>query len=194
MPTSASSNLDITNRALILVGANTITAFTDDSEEAKVSNALYEDMISTLLVSARWRFATKQVALNESASTPVGRYTRSYTLPSDYLMLHAITVNDLVIEYNVYGSEVFADTATSDSLIADYTFRASESNFPSYFIMLAEYNFATMLATALARDEQMSALFDAQSQRFMQKAKTLDAQQQTTRKLVTSRFITDRRS
>lgn len=194
MPTSASSNLDITNRALILVGANTITAFTDDSEEATVSNALYEDMISTLLVSARWRFATKQVALNESASTPVGRYTRSYTLPADYLMLHAITVNDLVIEYNVYGSEVFADTATSDSLIADYTFRASESNFPSYFIMLAEYTFASMLATALARDEQMSALFDEQSQRLMQKAKTLDAQQQTTRKLVTSRFITDRRS
>lgn len=194
MPTSASSNLDITNRALILIGADTITAFTDDSQEAIVSNALYEDMVSTLLVSARWRFATKQVALNESGSNPIGRYTRSYTLPSDYLMLHAITVNDLVIEYNVYGSEVFADTATSDSLIADYTFRASESSFPSYFIMLAEYSFATILATSLARDEQMATLFDSQTQRLMQRAKTLDAQQQTTRKLVTSRFITDRRS
>tara|TARA_Y100001937_G_scaffold101514_1_gene139297 strand:- start:4410 stop:4994 length:585 start_codon:yes stop_codon:yes gene_type:complete len=194
MPTSASSNLDITNRALILVGASTITAFTDSSEEAIVTNALYEDMIKTLLTSARWRFASKQVALNESSGNPIGRFDRSYTLPSDYLMLHAITVNDLLIEYNIYGTEVFANTTASDSLIADYTFRQTEGNFPSYFIMLAEYSFATMLATSLARDEQLGALLDAQTQRLMQKAKTLDAQQQTTKKLVTSRFLTDRRN
>ncbi len=193
-PTSASSSLDIANRALILVGANTISSFDEDSEEGRVSNSMYEDMIRTLLISSRWRFATKQATLNLLSDTPQGRYTRKYQLPSDYLMLHAITVNDLVIEYNVYEDEVYADTSEADVLIADYTFRTAEANFPSYFIMLAEYRLATILATALARDEQMASLFDVQTARLAQQAKTLDSQQQTTRKLVTSRFITDRRS
>lgn len=193
-PTSASSSLDIANRALILVGANTISSFDEDSEEGRVSNSMYEDMIRTLLISSRWRFATKQAQLNLLSDTPQGRYTRKYQLPSDYLMLHAITVNDLVIEYNVYEDEVYADTSEADVLIADYTFRTAETNFPSYFIMLAEYRLATILATALARDEQMASLFDVQTTRLAQQAKTLDSQQQTTRKLVTSRFITDRRS
>jgi hypothetical protein len=193
-PTSASSSLDIANRALILVGANTISSFDEDSEEGRVSNSMYEDMIRTLLISSRWRFATKQAQLNLLSDTPQGRYTRKYQLPSDYLMLHAITVNDLVIEYNVYEDEVYADTSEADVLIADYTFRTAETNFPSYFIMLAEYKLATILATALARDEQMASLFDVQTTRLAQQAKTLDSQQQTTRKLVTSRFITDRRS
>jgi len=193
-PTSASSSLDIANRALILVGANTISSFDEDSEEGRVSNSMYEDMIRTLLISSRWRFATKQAQLNLLTATPQGRYTRKYQLPSDYLMLHAITVNDLVIEYNVYEDEVYADTSEADVLIADYTFRTAETNFPSYFIMLAEYRLATILATALSRDEQMASLFDVQTTRLAQQAKTLDSQQQTTRKLVTSRFITDRRS
>lgn len=193
-PTSASSSLDIANRALILVGANTISSFDEDSEEGRVSNSMYEDMIRTLLISSRWRFATKQATLNLLSDTPQGRYTRKYQLPSDYLMLHAITVNDLVIEYNVYEDEVYADTSEADILIADYTFRTAEANFPSYFIMLAEYKLATILATALARDEQMASLFDVQTTKLAQQAKTLDSQQQTTRKLVTSRFITDRRS
>lgn len=193
-PTSASSSLDIANRALILVGANTISSFDEDSEEGRVSNSMYEDMIRTLLISSRWRFATKQAQLNLIATAPLGRYTRKYQLPTDYLMLHAVTVNDLAIEYNVYEDEVYADTSSADVLIADYAFRVSESNFPSYFIMLAEYRMATILATALARDEQMASLFDAQTTTMAQQAKTLDSQQQTARKLVTSRFITDRRS
>ena len=193
-PTSASSSLDIANRALILVGANTISSFDEDSEEGRVSNSMYEDMIRTLLISSRWRFATKQAQLNLLSGTPLGRYTRKYQLPADYLMLHAVTVNDLAIEYNVYEDEVYADTDSADALIADYAFRVSEANFPSYFIMLAEYRMATILATALARDEQMASLFDAQTTVMAQQAKTLDSQQQTTRKLVTSRFITDRRS
>ena len=98
-------------------------------------------------------------------------------------LLHAVTVNDLAIEYNVYEDEVYADTDSADALIADYAFRVSEANFPSYFIMLAEYRMATILATALARDEQMASLFDAQTAVMAQQAKTLDSQQQHRDKL-----------
>ena len=194
MPTVANSDIDIASRALVLIGAEPITSFTAQSTEATVANAIYEDMVRTTLCSSRWRFATNQAELNLLTAVPTGRYDRAHQLPADLLMLHAVTVNDAVIEYNVYGDKVFSDSAASDSLIADYTFRALEQDFPSYFTVALQFSLAAAFALGIARDEQLSSVLEAKGGQLLQQAKTLDSQQQTTRKLLTSRFITERRS
>lgn len=194
MPSVANSDIDIASRALVLIGAEPITSFTAQSTEATVANAIYEDMVRTTLCSSRWRFATNQAELNLLTATPTGRYDRAHQLPSDLLMLHAVTVNDAVIEYNVYGDKVFSDSASSDSLIADYTFRALEQDFPSYFTVALQFSLAAAFALGIARDEQLSSVLEGKGAQLLQQAKTLDSQQQTTRKLLTSRFITERRS
>jgi hypothetical protein len=194
MPTVANSDIDIASRALVLIGAEPITSFTAQSTEATVANAIYEDMVRTTLCSSRWRFATNQAELNLLTAAPTGRYDRAHQLPADLLMLHAVTVNDAVIEYNVYGDKVFSDSASSDSLIADYTFRALEQDFPSYFTVSLQFSLAAAFALGIARDEQLSSVLEAKGGQLLQQAKTLDSQQQTTRKLLTSRFITERRS
>ena len=194
MPTVANSDIDIASRALVLIGAEPITSFTAQSTEAIVANAIYEDMVRTTLCSSRWRFATNQAELNLLTAVPTGRYDRAHQLPADLLMLHAVTVNDLVIEYNVYGDKVFSDSASSDSLIADYTFRALEQDFPSYFTVALQFSLAAAFALGIARDEQLSSVLEGKGAQLLQQAKTLDSQQQTTRKLLTSRFITERRS
>ena len=194
MPTVANSDIDIASRALVLIGAAPITSFTAQSTEATVANAIYEDMVRTTLCSSRWRFATNQAELNLLTATPTGRYDRAHQLPADLLMLHAVTVNDAVIEYNVYGDKVFSDSASSDSLIADYTFRALEQDFPSYFTVALQFSLAAAFALGIARDEQLSSVLEGKGAQLLQQAKTLDSQQQTTRKLLTSRFITERRS
>jgi hypothetical protein len=126
--------------------------------------------------------------------TPTGRFERAYQLPSDLVMLHALTVNDNVIEYNIYGSKVYTDTSSADSVVADYTYRVGEEYFPSYFTVAVQHALAAMFAVSIARDDQLASLFENKAARTMQQAKTLDSQQQTTRKLVTSRFISERRS
>ena len=194
MPTVANSDIDIASRALVLIGAEPITSFTAQSTEATVANAIYEDMVRTTLCSSRWRFATNQAELNLLTATPTGRYDRAHQLPADLLMLHAVTLNDAVIEYNVYGDKVFSDSASSDSLIADYTVRALEQDFPSYFTVALQFSLAAAFALGIARDEQLSSVLEAKGGQLLQQAKTLDSQQQTTRKLLTSRFITERRS
>ena len=105
-----------------------------------------------------------------------------------------MTVNDNLINYTVYGDKVFSNTATADTVIADYTFRQVESEFPSYFSLALEYTLATIFATAIARSASLAKIMNEQTILLMAKARNLDAQQQTTRKLATSRFITDRRS
>jgi len=194
MPSVANSDIDIASRALILIGAEPITSFTSTSTEATVGNNIYEDVVQAALCASRWRFATNQAELNMLTETPTGRFERAYQLPSDLVMLHALTVNDNVIEYNIYGSKVYTDTSSADSVVADYTYRVGEEYFPSYFTVAVQHALAAMFAVSIARDDQLASLFENKAARTMQQAKTLDSQQQTTRKLVTSRFISERRS
>jgi len=194
MPSAANSDIDIASRGLILIGADPITSFTASTTESTVANAIYEDIVRTTLCSSRWRFATNQAQLNLLTNVPTGRYDTAHQLPTDMLMLHAVTISDAVIEYNIYGDKVFSDASTQDTLVADYTFRALEQDFPSYFTVALEFSLAASFALAIARDEQLSSILEQKGGALLQQAKTLDSQQQTTRKLVTSRFITERRS
>jgi hypothetical protein len=192
--TAANSGIDICSRALILIGADPITSFDDGSTEALVSVNMYEDIARAALVNSRWRFATNQAVLNLLSDAPTGRYNKAYQLPSDILMLHAVTNEDSPIEYQLYGSKVYADTTDADVIIADYSFRAEEQSWPSYFTLAVEYALATVFATSIARDSTLGGLMQGQAERSMAKARSLDSQQQTARKLTTSRFVTERRS
>lgn len=192
--TAANSGIDICSRALILIGADPITSFDDGSTEALVAVNMYEDIARAALVNSRWRFATNQAVLNLLSDAPTGRYNKAYQLPNDILMLHAVTQEDSPIEYQLYGSKVYADTTDADIIIADYTFRAEEQNWPSYFTLAVEYALATVFATSIARDSTLGGLMQGQGERSMAKARSLDSQQQTARKLTTSRFATERRS
>jgi len=192
--TKADSAVDICNRGLILIGAEPMTSFDDGTTEALVSSNVYEDVVRTSLCNARWRFATNQAELNRLTDAPTARYDLAYQLPSDTLIVHALTVNDNPIEYQMYGSMVYGDTSTTDTVVADYTFRQTEENFPSYFVLAVSYSLAQIFATSIARDSSLSTLMAQMADQSMLKARSVDSQQQTSRKLITSRFISNRRS
>ena len=192
--TVANSAIDIASRALVLIGAEPITSFDSSSTEALVATNMYEDTVRAMLSTARWRFATEQAVLNQLSDAPTGRFDIAHQLPSNLLVLHSVTINDRLIDFTVYGDKVFSDSTTTDTLIADYTFRADEIDFPSYFSLALEYSLASIFATSIARDDNLMQLMETKANLLMAKARNIDAQQQTTRKLSTSRFITTRRS
>ena len=192
--TKANSPVDIASRALILIGAEPITSFGDGTTESLITSNLYEDIAQTALVNARWRFATNQSVLNLLTDAPTGRYDKAYQLPTDTLMVHAVTINDNVVDYQIYGDKIYADTTDTDIVIADYSYRANEVDWPSYFSLAVEYALAVPLSFSLARDASLGSLMQQQATALMAKARSIDSQQQTSRKLITSRFLTNRRS
>ena len=192
--TIANSAIDIASRALVLIGAEPITSFDSSSTEALVATNMYEDTVRAMLSTARWRFATEQSVLNQLSDVPTGRFDIAHQLPSNLLVLHGVTINDRLIEFTVYGDKVFSDSTSSDTLVADFTFRADEVDFPSYFSLALQYSLASIFATSIARDDRLMQLMETKANQLMAKARNIDAQQQTTRKLVTSRFISNRRS
>tara|TARA_R100001460_G_scaffold3104_1_gene9472 strand:+ start:327 stop:920 length:594 start_codon:yes stop_codon:yes gene_type:complete len=192
--TAASSPVDVCSRALILIGADPISSFDDGNNEALVSSNMYEDVARASLVNTRWRFATNQVVLNRLTEAPTGRFDAAYQLPTGWLMSHVVTVNDFPIEYQTYGDKLFCNEDASASLVLDFTYRANEQDWPSYFTLAVEYELASVFALSLARDQSLATLMSQQAASTMMKARNLDSQQQTTRKLTTSRFIVNRRT
>lgn len=194
--TSQASNspIDICARALVLIGAEPLTSFDDDTSEALVASNMYEDVARASLLNSRWRFAVEQSFLNRLTDTPIGRYDAAYQLPSNLLMVHAITENGQVIKYDRYGDKVFCNASEGAEIVCDYTYRADEVEWPAYFTLAVEYHMASIFATSIARDTSMANLFEQKAVNHMARARALDSQQQTTRKLQTSRFITMRRS
>jgi len=184
----ADSKFDICNKALVLVGANTISSFTQNTTESKVANQLYESTLENLLTRCRWRFASKQAQLSKNTTNPDARYDSSYALPNDAHIIHTVTVGDDVIKYDRYGQNLFTNTTSSDTVIADYTFQPSESIFPPYFKQTLVFELASLFAGAIARNDQLSELYHKRSIAQLAIAKATDAQAQTTRRLNVDRF------
>jgi len=184
----ALSKFDICNQALVLVGANTITSFSQNTTESIVANQLYETTLEDLLTKCRWRFASKQIQLSKNTTNPDARYESSYALPSDAIIIHTITVSDQVIIYDRYGQNIFTNTTSSDTVIADYTFQPSESIFPPYFAKVLVFELASLFAGAIARNDQLANLYSARAVAQLQQAKAIDSQAQTTRRVQVDRF------
>ena len=184
----ADSKFDICNKALVLVGANTISSFSQNTTESKVANQLYESTLENLLTRCRWRFASKQAQLSKNTTNPDARFESSYALPNDAFIIHTVTVGDDVIKYDRYGQNLFTDTTSSDTVIADYTFQPSESIFPPYFKQTLVFELASLFAGAIARNDQLSELYHKRSIAQLAIAKATDGQAQTTRRLNVDRF------
>jgi hypothetical protein len=194
MPTVANTPIKICSRASLLIGGDAIQSFEDGTAEASVSSAMYEDVARAALTNSRWRFSTDQQVLNRLSDAPTGRFEAAYQLPSDMLMLSALTVNELPIKYDLYGLKAFCNEPDTSEIVADYIFRANESDWPPYFTIAVEYMMAGVLAVSVARDSSLASLMEQKADYQMRQARRLHSQQQTTRKLNTSRFIAERRS
>jgi len=176
------------------MGGSPISSFADGTAEADICDAMYEDIARACLTNTRWGFATNQAVLNRLASDPTGRWDAAYQLPAETLTVSAVTVNDTPIKFDTYGNKIYCNVSETETVIADYIFRASESEWPSYFTIAVEYSMAAVLAISAARDAQLSQLMEQKYSFLMAQARSRDSQRQTSQRLNTSRFIAQRRS
>tara|TARA_R110002050_G_scaffold12749_4_gene41609 strand:- start:10387 stop:10986 length:600 start_codon:yes stop_codon:yes gene_type:complete len=193
----ATSKVDICARALVMIGAQPISSFTDGSTEALVASNVYEDILQASLTRHRWKFATNQKALSLLSTAPVGRYEFAYQLPADpgVLQINTLTVNDYIIPYTRYKNMIYVNTyGAGHSLVLDYIYRVEEDYFPAHFRLALEYELASLFAGSVARDAGMINQFKQMSDRQFLISKNIDTAEVTTRKLDTSRFINLRNS
>ena len=183
------SKIDICNQGLVLIGANTIASFTDNTTDSKVANQLYETTLRSMLTKARWRFASKQAQLSKLATDPLDKWDSAYQIPNDAILIHTLTVSDNVIVFDRYNEELFTNTSTNDTVVCHYTYQPHEAELPDYFVQALVFELASLFAGAIARNDNLSTLYQRRAQQQLLLARSTESQTQTTRKLNTSLLI-----
>jgi len=89
------SEVSICNRALAMLGANTITSLQDGSTESNVCNAVYADARDAVLRSHPWSCAIQRATLAQLSTKPVWGYDKAYSLPNDP---HCLSVLEFAIQ------------------------------------------------------------------------------------------------
>ena len=193
----ATTKIDICARALIMIGAQPISSFSDGSTEALVASNIYDDVLEASLTRHRWRFATTQQQLSLLTSAPTGRYDYAYQVPTSPAVLQIITltVNDYVIPYSRYQNYIYLNGyGSNNEVIMDYIYKVDEQYYPPHFRLALEYELAALFAGSVARDNGLIEQFKTLSERQFLIARNIDSTETTSKVLDTNRFINARRS
>ena len=81
------SLVGVMNLALLEIGANIISDFTDNTPNAIKANAVYLYLLDEVLQARDWRFAKLRADLQQSTTTPDYGYNFAYAMPTDFLRL-----------------------------------------------------------------------------------------------------------
>ncbi len=183
----ANTKFDICNMALTSVGANTITSFEDGSTEAIIAGQNYDLVVEHLLCVHRWRFATKQGAPNRLLETPSDKYQYYFQLPSDCLQVQAVRVASRVIEFDRFDDRIACDAT---EIVLDYTFRPDENKFPAHFTNLVVQWLRSIFNGSIRRDQKLADEQRTFIERItLPRAKSIDSQQQSARRMPPARLV-----
>lgn len=176
----ALSKLALASRALVKLGAQPIASFEEGSAEAQVAGLLFDPVRDALISAHPWNFATAQASLPKLAGLPLADFACAYQLPAGFL--RALSLGDREaargrgLDYRIQERRLHTNR---DGVVLTYIFRPEESAFPPFFDMALiarlAAEFSLPLTENTARTEALAKLAEAEFQR----AKSIDAQEET---------------
>ena len=135
-----------------------------------------------LLSAYAWSFASAQVTLNQLANAPLADYAYAYALPNDFL--RALSAGSGArgrgLNYRIDSGALHTN---APDVVLSYIFRSEEEVFPPYFdsalITRLSAEFTIPVTENTSRAESMFAMAEKEFQR----ARQIDAQQDTPNKI-----------
>jgi len=172
------SSVDISNLALTILGADRITALTDNNENARRLTAIYDMCLEDVLRAHPWNFAIARASLALLASTPTYEYDYEFQLPTGCLRVIEANDGSLTIptsEYKIEGRKLLINY---DSVYIKYIANITDPNeYTSQFIMVLAYRMAAELSYAITNNKATAELVNSVYQTRLQAAKETDAQE-----------------
>lgn len=150
------SKVSNANRALALVGANKITNLSDETEEAKAINNMYEESLRSILSECCWNFAKKRAMLNKLMVSPTWGGGNYFQLPAD-----CIRIFDATCQYDLEGDYLKANDETVGIL---YTYLQEDDKrwlpaFRDAFCCRLAYDVAFDLTNSSSKQNELLELY-----------------------------------
>lgn len=168
----AFSKVQLASNALVLLGDDPISSFTESSAGSVTAANLYETSYLSMLSSHRWKFATKKESLSRLSASPKNEYKYQFQLPTDIVTL--ITTYP-VSTYRILGDKLYSDQQTVE---IDYIYKVTEDKFPSYFVKAFEFFLASQFAIPITEDLNKADIMQRFYEMESRKARYADSQSQ----------------
>ena len=172
------SAVDIANSALNLLGASTISAFTDDSKNARLINQRYEPVRNRVFRSHAWNCLHKRVQLAQNSTAPVIEYTYAYALPSDclrVLKVHNGTTDSIAssIDYKLEGRNIVTDL---DTIFLIYiALDTDPNNYDTYLRESISHQLAADICYAITNNATLANNYMTRADERLREARFIDA-------------------
>ena len=170
------TSIDICSHALVKLGANSISSFSEETTEAHIANQLYDMVLDSLLSSYPWRFALKQASLARLADNPKADYQYAFALPGDCIRILSAgqTNRGTGLNYRVAHQQLHTN---SPSVMLTYLSRPNESDFPAFFVEALVAKLAAEFCLPLTESTARTDYLKKQAQEALQIARLTDSQQ-----------------
>jgi len=176
----ALTGLKLCARAMLAIGCEPISSFNDGTAESDVAAMLYGGVRDAMLSAYPWSFATAQRPLARITAAPIADFKYAYQLPEDFLRALSVGTSNLNtgrgVDYRIHERRIH----TNDSgIVLSYVFRPDESTFPPFFDQALIVRLASELCLPLTENTARTEYQTKLAQVEFQRAKNIDAQQQT---------------
>lgn len=179
------SDIDIVSNALLLIGDEPISAFTEAGAGATIAANLYPNTLSKMLSEHPWSFAFKEQQLSRLSATPDRKtnYEYAFQMPVDLIRMWAIMPNS---RYAIIGSLLYSNET---ELLARYIYKVDEAELPPHFIEALQYKLASDFAISVTEDRNKAQYYAELADRSLSKAKSVDSQGRPQTPVISSPFL-----
>jgi phage gp46-like protein len=169
----ATSDIDIVNRALTMLGVDPINSLSDSTKAASTANRLFNDTRAAVFRGHPWNCLIKRASLPQEAQAPLYGYAYAFTLPADFLRLLSIENN--LGKYSIEGRKILYDDE-----ILQITYIALVTDVIAYDTLLTDALAARLAADMahplLQSTEAMERMYNLYELK-LREAKFVDAQE-----------------
>lgn len=161
------TDISICSDALILLGAEPISSFTDGSDAAQACSRLYPDLRDSIISSYVWSWSLRKTQIARLSTPPVNEWQYAYQLPGDMLsgVLAVFETAGTAERSRRYGWEIYGDQlyTSMQTVYIDYQQSVSETKMPVYFMRLLRTAMAAELAIVITDQASKSDYFRGQA-------------------------------
>lgn len=170
------SDVDLCSAALVKLGAQPITSFTEPRMEAEVASHLFPIVRDALMSSHPWHFTLAETDLIADIAPPLSEFSRSFLLPSDLLRTISAGAGGRSrgLVYRIQGRRLHTNAG---EVILSYQRRVPESEFPAHFVAALTSRLAAEFCIPVTENSSRSELLFRLASAEAQLARLLDSQQ-----------------
>jgi len=173
---TAASAVSICSNALIMLGSNPISDFSEDSARARSCANLWPTVRDFALRRHPWNCAVRRVSLPPDAAAPAFDWTWQFTLPSDCLRVLSVGERGCEEDFKLESGKLLCD---ANPALVRYIWRNEN---PAAWDAMLVYGMTVLMRTALAYNVTQSTSLEQQLEVVMRdvlkQARAVDGQEE----------------